>query len=68
MIIETLLEIDAMLDKLPVKVRQAFLLAQIDGLTYQEIGKIIGVSERMVKKYMATAMMHCMLLKRQLQA
>ena len=64
-IIETLLEIDAMLHTLAPKVRHAFLLAQIDGLTYQEIGKIVGVSERMVKKYMATAIMHCVLLKRQ---
>lgn len=65
-IIETLVEIDKMLSKLPAKVSQAFLLAQIDGLTYKEISAIIGVSERMVKKYMATAMLHCLLLKRQL--
>lgn len=65
LIVETLLEIDAMLDKLPAKVRQAFLLAQIDGLTYREIGQALGVSERMVKKYMASAMLHCMLFKRQ---
>lgn len=65
-IIDTLVEIDAMLQTLAPKVRHAFLLAQIDGLPYQEIGQIIGVSERMVKKYMAAAIMHCVLIKRQL--
>ena len=68
MLIETLLEIDAMLNRLNPRARQAFLLAQIDGLTYQEIAGTLGVSERMVKKYMATAMMHCLLLKRDLNA
>lgn len=64
--IETLLEIDAMLNQLAPKVRHAFLLAQIDGLSYKEISAVIGVSERMIKKYMATAMMHCLLFKCQL--
>lgn len=63
-VIQTLVEIDAMLDQLAPKVRQTFLLAQIDGLAYKEIGEIMGVSERMVKKYMATALMHCILYKR----
>jgi len=67
-VIETLFEIDAMLNKLAPKVRHAFLLAQIDGLTYKEISLVIGVSERMIKKYMATAMVHCLLLKRQYEA
>lgn len=64
-LLETLIEIDAMLDTLPFKVRKAFLLTQIDGLTYQEIAGILTVSERMIKKYMATAMMHCLQYKRQ---
>ncbi len=66
MVIETLLEIDTMLNRLNPKARQAFLLAQIDGLTYLEIAQQLAVSERMVKKYMATAMMHCLLLRREL--
>lgn len=65
-IVETLLEIDAMLNRLNPKARQAFLLAQIDGLTYREIATQLEVSERMVKKYMAAAMMHCLLLRREL--
>lgn len=68
MVIETLVEIDAMLNALAPKVRHAFLLAQIDGLSYKEISVQLEVSERMVKKYMATAMLHCLLLKRQSKA
>jgi len=59
-IIETLLEIDAMLDGLPEKVRQAFLLSQLDGLRYAEIADLLGVSLSMVKKYMLRAMTHCL--------
>lgn len=62
LILETLLAIDAMLQRLPGKVREAFLLAQLEGLTYAAIGKHLGVSERMVKKYMAQAMLHCLML------
>lgn len=62
LILETLLAIDAMLQRLPGKVRQAFLLAQLEGLTYAAIGERLGVSERMVKKYMAQAMLHCLML------
>ena len=59
-IISTLQKIDNLLNELPSKVRQAFLMAQLDGLTYIEIGKRLGVSDRMVKKYMARAMLHCL--------
>lgn len=61
-ILETLQEIDAMLDSLPAGVRQAFLLAQIDGLTYAEIAQQLALSERTVKRYMAQAMARCILL------
>ncbi|MBM7059461.1 sigma-70 family RNA polymerase sigma factor [Pseudomonas sp. UL073] len=62
LIMATLLEIDAMLRRLPSKVRDAFLMAQLDGLTYAVIADKLGVSERMVKKYMAQAMLHCLTL------
>ena len=62
-ILDTLLAIDAMLNTLPLKVRRAFLLSRLDGLSYREIAAELGVSERMVKKYMARAMLHCLLLK-----
>lgn len=50
-----------MLDTLSPRARQAFLLAQLDGLTYAQIAGQLDVSERMVKKYMAQAMLQCML-------
>ncbi|WP_413927621.1 sigma-70 family RNA polymerase sigma factor [Herbaspirillum sp. alder98] len=62
LVLETLQRIDALLDRLPARARQAFLLSQLDGRTYLEIAGELGVSDRMVKKYMAQAMLQCMLL------
>ena len=61
-ILETLQEIDAMLDGLAPAVRQAFLLAQLEGVGYAEIAAKLAVSERTVKRYMAEAMARCILL------
>ncbi|WP_339092191.1 sigma-70 family RNA polymerase sigma factor [Variovorax paradoxus] len=61
-ILETLQEIDAMLDGLAAPVRQAFLMAQLEGLGYAEIASRLSVSERTVKRYMADAMARCILL------
>lgn len=66
LIVETLHEVDTMLLRLPGKVRQAFLLAQIDGLGYRDIAAHIGVSERMIKKYLAQAFLHCAILEAEL--
>ena len=60
--LEMLCRIDAMFETLNPKARTAFLMSQLDGLTYAEIGQQLGVSERMVKKYMAQAMLQCLLL------
>jgi RNA polymerase sigma-70 factor (ECF subfamily) len=60
-IIETLLKIDQALSSLAEKPRRAFMMAQFDGLKYREIAVKLDVSERMVKKYMAQAMMACIL-------
>ncbi|WP_297838966.1 sigma-70 family RNA polymerase sigma factor [Pseudomonas sp.] len=62
-LLEALHEIDAMLRRLSDKARHAFLLAQVYGKTYREIAEEVGVSERMVKKYMAQAMFQCLLLE-----
>lgn len=59
-ILETIQEIDDLLNRLPEKARKAFLMSQIDGLTYIEIGEKLGVSDRMVRKYMVQAMTHCL--------
>lgn len=60
-LLQTLHEIDAMLDALPVKVRHAFLLSQLEGLSYAEIGAQLQVSVRTIKRYMAQAFEHCLL-------
>lgn len=65
-IVETLYEVDAMLQRLPQRVRDAFILAQLHGLTYKAIAAEIGVCERMVKKYLAQALMHCAMLEAEL--
>jgi len=59
-IVETLMEVDRILASLADKPREAFLLAHLHDLTYAEIAGRLGVSERMVKKYMAQAMLHCL--------
>lgn len=53
--LETLIEIDAILDAMPSKAHQAFLLSRIDGLTYPEIARRLNVSVASVQKYMLTA-------------
>lgn len=62
LVMETLLRVDKMLAGLAPRARQAFLLAQIDGLPYAEIALQLEVSERMVKKYLAQAMVQCVLI------
>lgn len=58
-LLETLMEIDHLLDDLPVKARRAFLLAQLEGLTYAEIAQQLGVSVSMIKQYMLRATKQC---------
>lgn len=61
-ILETLQQIDSMLDGLPAKVRTAFLLAQLEGMTYAQIAQQLATSERTIKRYMVQAMARCILL------
>lgn len=63
LVVETLLEISDMLGRLSQKAAAAFVMAQVDGLTYREIAAQLGVSDRMVKKYMAQAMLQCALIE-----
>lgn len=46
-------------NELDDKPRIAFYMARIEGATYQEIAKHLGVSESSVKQYLAKVMMHC---------
>ena len=65
LVVEALIEIDAMLAGLGPRVRLAFLLSQCDGLTYPQIAEQMNVSLRSVNKYMARAMEHCCLYRLQ---
>lgn len=62
LILETLHEIDAMLDTLPPLVRRAFLLSQLAGMKYEDIAEQIGVSLITVKRYMKQAFVQCLRL------
>jgi len=57
--VEKLIIIDRMLDGLPTKVRTAFLLHKLDGLSYAEIADQMQVSVISIKKYIAKALLHC---------
>ena len=61
-LLETLHALDELLDGLPPAVRRAFLWAQLDGLDYAAIALRLDVSERTVKRYMAKAYEHCLLV------
>lgn len=58
-ILQTLMELDQLLDGLPRAVKQAFLLAQVDGLTYNEIARELGISLATVKRHLNKAAMRC---------
>lgn len=62
LIIEILMEIDRMLDGLGGRTREIFLLAQLDGLSYVEIGRRLNISVNTVKKHAVRALTHCLLL------
>lgn len=59
-LLETLLTIDRLLADLGPKVRQAFLLAQVEGLDQATIAAQLGVSVSSVKKYMQQAVVQCL--------
>ncbi|ENO90497.1 sigma-70 family RNA polymerase sigma factor [Thauera linaloolentis] len=60
--LEALIAIDTMLDGMKPAVRQAFLLSQLEGLTYAEIATQLGVTKRTVSNYMCQAIEQCYLL------
>ncbi|MBK1615503.1 RNA polymerase subunit sigma [Rubrivivax gelatinosus] len=62
-VVETLLQVGAMLARLSPRAAAAFVMAQVDGMPYREIAAALGVSERMVKKYVAQAMLQCALIE-----
>lgn len=63
LLLETLQALDEMLDGLSAAIRRAFLWSQLEGLGYQQIAERLQVSERTVKRYMAQAYEHCLLVE-----
>lgn len=61
LMLEALHAVDAMLDGLGRKVKQAFLLSQLQGQGYKEIAATLGVSVSSVTQYVAKASEHCLL-------
>lgn len=53
--LETLRQIDSALDGLPARVKEAFLLAHLEELSYAEIAERLGVSSSSVKQYLMRA-------------
>jgi len=47
------------LEGLTAKARQAFLLHYLDGQTHAEVARHLGVSTKMVQKYLIRALAHC---------
>ena len=61
-VLEALSAIDAMLDGMTPAIRQAFILSQLEGLTYAQIAQRLQVTVRTVNNYMLKALEHCYLL------
>lgn len=57
--IDELLRIDAALQTISAKAREAFLLSQFEELGYAEIAARLAVSVSMVRKYLAQALCAC---------
>ncbi|SEF53833.1 RNA polymerase sigma-70 factor, ECF subfamily [Thauera chlorobenzoica] len=64
-VLETLYEIDTLLRSLPPRAAQAFVMAVACDMTYREVALELGVSVRMVAKYVAKATLHCLRLEAQ---
>ena len=51
--------VDAGLKELPRKVREAFLLQRLNGISAAEAGRRLGLNKRTASFYVAKAMLHC---------
>lgn len=62
-VLQALQEVGQMLIGLPGKAAQAFVLAVVCQMTDKEVAVELGVSDRMVRKYVAKAMLACLQLQ-----
>lgn len=56
---ERLAAITRILDELPLRTREIFVLNRIYGMTYAETAQELGISDSAVEKHMAKALLHC---------
>lgn len=61
-ILQTLEQIDALLNELPHHVKTVFLMSQIEGKKYQTIANELGMSLISVKRHMKQAYVQCLTL------
>lgn len=59
LVLETLDAVGRVLDGLGPRVREIFLLSQLDGLTYPQIAETLGISVNVVQKAMLKAYRTC---------
>jgi RNA polymerase sigma-70 factor (ECF subfamily) len=59
LIIETLLQLERLLDGLPALAKQAFLMSQLDGMKQAEIAQALSISVSSVKRYLTLALTQC---------
>ncbi|MES2187316.1 MAG: sigma-70 family RNA polymerase sigma factor [Pseudomonadota bacterium] len=59
LLLETLVELDRLLGGLPLPVRRAFLLTQLDGMGHAEVAATLGISITTVKRYLVRAGERC---------
>ena len=60
---EALEAIDAMLDGLPIRVRHAFLLNRLEGLTHQQIAAQLNTSAASVERWITRALTQCYIVQ-----
>ncbi|ADP18972.1 RNA polymerase sigma factor FecI 16 [Achromobacter xylosoxidans A8] len=68
MLKQAVMEIDHLLDGLPVPVKHAFLLNRLDGMTHPAIAKTLGLSLATVERHVKRAFLHCLAARRAAQA
>lgn len=56
---EVLVAIKRILDELPLRTREIFIINRVYGMTYTEIAKKLDISDSTVEKHMIRALSHC---------
>jgi len=56
---ERLTAVARILDELPLRTREIFIMNRVYGMTYAETAKQLNISDSSVEKHMAKALLHC---------